>query len=57
METSKVLLGLLYVLLGLAFLFSRGRFAGRNRGLALIWLFMGVLLTANGALKVLQGLG
>jgi hypothetical protein len=54
MDSSGVLLGVLYVILGLAFMFTRSRFVGRSRGLALVWLFMGVLLTANGALKIVQ---
>lgn len=54
MDTSLALLGLLYVILGLIFIFSRSRFIGRSRLMALVWLFLGVLLTANGALKLVQ---
>ncbi len=49
-----MLLGLLYLLLGIAFLATRSRFLGRSRGLALAWLFIGVLLTANGVLRMVQ---
>ncbi len=57
MDTPQVLLGLLYVILGLAFVFTRNRVLARSRVLALVWLFIGVLLTANGALRVVQALG
>lgn len=53
---SQVLLGALYVALGLAFVFTRSRAAQRSRTLALVWLFLGVLLTANGTLKLVQSL-
>lgn len=49
-----MLLGLLYLLLGIAFLVTRSRFLGRSRALALAWLFIGVLLTSNGALRIVQ---
>ena len=49
-----MLLGLLYLLLGIAFLVTRSRYLGRSRPLALAWLFLGVLLTANGVLKIVQ---
>ena len=55
-DSSQVLLGVLYVVLGLAFLGTRGRVAARGRMLALVWLFLGVLLTANGALRIVQSL-
>lgn len=54
MDTSLALLGLLYVALGLIFIVTRSRFVGRSRLMALAWLFLGVLLTANGALKIVQ---
>ena len=53
---SQVLLGVLYVALGIAFLSTRGRVATRGRVLALAWLFVGVLLTANGSLRIVQSL-
>jgi hypothetical protein len=56
MDASRVLLGLVYLLLGISFLVTRSRIAARGRGFALIWLFIGVLLTANGALRVVQAL-
>lgn len=49
-----MLLGLLYLLLGIAFLATRGRVLARGRALALAWLFIGVLLTANGVLRMVQ---
>ena len=54
MDTPRVLLGVLYVALGLAFLATRSRVRARNRMFALVWLFIGVLLTANGALRIVQ---
>ena len=57
MDASQVLLGLVYVILGLAFLLTRTRVLARGRLLALVWLFIGVLLTANGAVRVIQALG
>ncbi len=57
MDDSQVLLGLVYVILGLAFVLTRNRVLVRSRVLALVWLFIGVLLTANGALRVVQALG
>ncbi len=56
MESSEFLLGLLYLALGIAFLATRSRVLARSRLLALVWLGLGVLLTANGALRILQGL-
>ncbi len=57
MDTPRVLLGVLYVALGLAFLATRSRVLARNRMFALVWLFIGVLLTANGVLRIVQALG
>jgi len=54
MDTSAVLLGVVYVALGLTFLSTYGRMRSRSRALSLLWLFMGVLLTANGVLRVIQ---
>ena len=54
MDTNQVLLGVVYVALGLAFMSTYGRVRSRSRGLSLLWLFMGVLLSANGVLKVAQ---
>ena len=56
MVDAQILLGLLYVLLGIAFLVTRGRVAARGRPVALVWLFLGVLLTANGMLRIVQSL-
>ncbi len=56
MVDSQVLLGVLYLVLGIAFLSTRGRLAARGRTFALVWLFIGVLLTANGALRIVQSL-
>ena len=53
---SQALLGIVYVVLGIAFLLTRSRVATRGRALALAWLFVGVLLTANGSLKIVQSL-
>ena len=53
---SLVLLGVIYVALGIVFLLTRSRVATRGRALALAWLFVGVLLTANGSLKIVQSL-
>lgn len=53
---SQVLLGVLYVVLGVAFLLTRRRVAARGRIFALVWLFAGVLLTANGMLRIVQSL-
>lgn len=52
----QVLLGVLYVVLGVAFLLTRSRVAIRGRIVALVWLFAGVLLTANGAMRIVQSL-
>jgi hypothetical protein len=57
MDTAQVLLGVVYVVLGLAFLLTRSRVLARSRMLSLVWLFIGVLLTANGALRIVQALG
>ncbi len=57
MDTAGVLLGVLYVALGLTFLVTRSRVLARNRMFALVWLFIGVLLTANGVLRIVQALG
>ena len=57
MDESQVPLGLLYVVLGLTFMLTRSRVLARSRMFALVWLFIGVLLTANGALRIVQGLG
>ena len=54
MDTAQMLLGLLFLLLGTAFLATRSRFVGRSRAIALAWLFLGVLLTANGVLRMVQ---
>jgi hypothetical protein len=54
MDTAQMLLGLLYLLLGIAFLATRSRFSGRSRALALAWLFLGVMLTSNGVLRMVQ---
>ena len=51
-----MLIGVLFVVLGIAFLATRSRVATRGRAMALAWLFLGVLLTANGALKMVQSL-
>ena len=56
MDAPQVLLGLLYAALGISFLVTRGRVAARGRGFALLWLFIGVLLTANGVLRIVQAL-
>ncbi|CAA9487141.1 MAG: hypothetical protein AVDCRST_MAG38-2409 [uncultured Solirubrobacteraceae bacterium] len=56
MVDARILLGVLYVVLGIAFLLTRGRVAARGRPVALVWLFLGVLLTANGTLRILQSL-
>lgn len=53
---SQVLLGVLFVALGIAFLLTRSRVATRGRAIALAWLFLGILLTANGSLKIVQSL-
>ena len=53
---APVLLGVLYVVLGVAFLASYGRVRARSRVLSLAWLFIGVLLTANGVLRIVQAL-
>lgn len=53
---SQALLGVIYVVLGIAFLITRSRVATRGRPVALAWLFIGVLLTANGSLKIVQSL-
>ena len=57
MDESEVLLGVVYVVLGLAFMVTRSRMLARSRMFALVWLFIGVLLTANGTLRIVQGLG
>ena len=57
MDTPRILLGVLYVVLGLSFLATRSRVLARSRMFALVWLFIGVLLTANGALRIVQALG
>ncbi len=54
MDAPQALLGLVYLTLGLAFLLTRSRMLARGRILALTWLFIGVLLTANGALRIVQ---
>ena len=56
MVDSQVLLGVLYVVLGIAFLLTRSRVARRGRFFALLWLFIGVALTANGVLRLVQSL-
>ena len=56
MVDSEVLLGVLYLILGIAFLSTRARVAARGRVFGLVWLFIGVLLTANGALRIVQSL-
>ncbi len=56
MVDARILLGVLYVVLGIAFLLTRGRVAARGRPIALAWLFLGVLLTANGMLRIVQSL-
>ena len=53
---SQILLGTLYVVLGIAFLASYNRTRERSRMLSLVWLGLGVLLTANGALRIFQAL-
>ena len=53
---SQILLGTLYVVLGIAFLATYGRTRARNRMLGLVWLGLGVLLTANGVLRIVQAL-
>jgi hypothetical protein len=53
---SQILLGTLYLVLGIAFLATRSRMVERGRVLALVWLGLGVLLTANGALRIVQAL-
>lgn len=53
---SELLIGVIYVVLGIAFLLTHSRVATRGRAMALAWLFVGVLLTANGALKIVQSL-
>ena len=57
MDTSHILLGIVYVALGLVFMTTYGRMRSRSRALSLLWLFMGVLLSANGVLKVIQAAG
>lgn len=54
MDSTQILLGLLYLILGIAFLATRGRMLQRSRGLALAWLGLGILLSANGALRIFQ---
>ena len=56
MVDAQVLLGVLYVVLGIAFLLTRSRAAGRGRVFALVWLFIGVALTSNGVLRLVQSL-
>ncbi len=57
MDATQAVLGLVYVILGLAFIVTRSRVLVRSRALSLVWLFIGVLLTANGTLRVVQALG
>ncbi len=57
MDAPRVLLGVLYVALGLGFLLTRRRVLARSRMFSLVWLFIGVLLTANGMLRIVQALG
>ncbi len=56
MDSPQLVLGLLYLVLGVAFLATRSRMLERNRVLSLVWLGLGVLLTANGALRIFQAL-
>lgn len=57
MDTRQIVLGLMYLVLGLVFILTRSRILARSRLLSLLWLFMGVVLTANGGLKIVQALG
>ena len=56
MDSPQFLLGSLYLVLGIAFLATRSRVLERSRMLALVWLGLGVLLTANGVLRIVQAL-